>query len=243
MNTKIKSFLIKALNNDSGKKLLRTVFGTIQNLGMSVESGFNSRDWSNSELARFGHLFQGDIVNVSGWLDSDRSALGAKKNYIEYFPNHANYVVTNYPGTRGLEESPNSIPLDLEQSVPPELQNRFDVVFNHTTLEHIFDINTAVDTLAQLSRDIVIVVVPFIQHQHYDDSSYGDYWRFTPMTLDRLFAQRGFTTVYVSANDQSWFPVYVFFVASRHPEKWVLKFPPNSTDLLHKKLCHDYFKW
>lgn len=243
MNTKLKSLLIKALSNDRGKKLLRTIFGTIQNLGMNIESSFNSRDWSNSELARFGHLFQGDIVNVSGWLDSDRSASGFKKNYIEYFPNQKSYTLTNYPGTRGLEESPNSIPLDLEKKVPQELQNRFDVVFNHTTLEHVFDISAAVDTLTQLSRDIVIVIVPFIQHQHYDDGSYGDYWRFTPMTLDSLFTRRGFTTLYVSANDQSWFPVYIFYVASRDPDKWVSKFPPNSTGLLREKLCHDYFKW
>lgn len=110
---KIKSLLIKALSNDSGKKLLRTAFGAIQNLGMNVESDYSSRNWSNSELARLGRLFQGDIVNVSGWLDSDRS--GSGKNYIEYFPNHTSYTITNYPGMRGLETSPNSIPLDLEK--------------------------------------------------------------------------------------------------------------------------------
>lgn len=238
---KIKSLLIKALSNDSGKKLLRTAFGAIQNLGMNVESDYSSRNWSNSELARLGRLFQGDIVNVSGWLDSDRS--GSGKNYIEYFPNHTSYTITNYPGMRGLETSPNSIPLDLEKEVPQELQNRFDVVFNHTTLEHIFDVTAAVDSLAQLSRDIVIIIVPFLQHQHYDEESYGDYWRFTPMALDRLFAANGFTTIYASANEQSWYPVYIFYVASRHPDKWISKLPPNSIDLLNKKLCHDYFKW
>jgi hypothetical protein len=208
---------------------------------MEVERGFSSRNWSNSELARFGHLFQGDIVNVSGWLDNDRS--GSGKKYIEYFPNHKSYAITNYPGSRGLDGSPGSIPLDLEQNIPAELQNRFDVVLNHTTLEHILEVQTAIDSLALMSRDVVIVVVPFLQHQHYDEGSYGDYWRFTPMTLERLFSKRGFTTVYVSANEQAWFPVYVFFIASRYPERWIPKFPSHSLDLLNKKLSEDYFNW
>ncbi len=241
MNAKIKSLLIRTLSNPHGIRLLRSAFGIIQNLGMSVEGSYSSRNWSNYELARFGHLFKGDIVNVSGWLDSDRS--GSGKKYIEYFPNHASYSITNYPGARGLEESPKSIPLDLEQKTPLELNNRFDVAFNHTTLEHIFDVTTAIKSLACLSRDIIILVVPFIQPQHYDDGSYGDYWRFTPMLLDRLFGMRGFKTVYVSANEQNWFPVYIFYIASRYPERWTAKFPQHSLDLLNRKLCQDYFNW
>jgi hypothetical protein len=241
MNPKLRSLFVKMLRNTAGKKLLRTMYGEIQNLGMGVESEFNPRDWSNTELARFGHLFNGDIVNVSGWQDNDRS--GSGKKYREYFPNCANYLITNYPGTRGLEESPDSIPLDLEKDPPQELCNRFDVVFNHTTLEHVFDVSTAADCLAQLSRDVVILVIPFIQSQHYDEGAYGDYWRFTPMTLDRLFSKNGFTTVYVNANEQNWFPVYIFYVASRNPEKWTQKFPPDARDLLGRKLCQDYHHW
>lgn len=37
MNTKIKSLLIKALNDDSGKKLLRAAFGAFQNLGKRLQ--------------------------------------------------------------------------------------------------------------------------------------------------------------------------------------------------------------
>ena len=242
MNKKIKSYLIRILSNAKGKRLLRHLYGTLQNLGMNIEPEYSSRYWSNTELARFAALFEGDVVNVSGWLDEDRSSHPAKK-YREYFTNSTSYAITNYPGARGREDNTDSIALDLEKPLPAELCGRFDVVFNHTTLEHVFDVTRAVDCLAGLSRDIVILVVPFIQHQHFDEGSYGDYWRFSPMVLDRLFTQRGFTTVYVSANDQSWFPVYVFYIASRHPEKWVSKFPGNAMELLKQKLCFDYFKW
>ncbi len=241
MTKPIKSFLLATLRNRRGIKLLRASFTAIQKLGMKVESGFSSRNWSNAELARFGHLFVGDVVNVSGWLDNDRSGQG--KKYADYFPNHKSYTITNYPGTRGLVENPQSIPLDLEKELPLDMRGRFDVVFNHTTLEHILDAGAAIDSLAGLSRDVVIIVVPFIQPQHYEQGSYGDYWRFTPMALDRLFAEEGFTSLYVSANEQNWFPVYIFYIASRHPEKWRSRFPPNSTELLDRKLCEDYFEW
>ena len=39
-----------------------------------------------------------------------------------------------------------------------------------------------------MSKDIVIVVVPFLQEQH---AEYGDYWRFTPLTLKSFEQTQG----------------------------------------------------
>lgn len=66
-------------------------------------------------------------------------------------------------GTSGLD---NELFLDLESPLPEDLVDRFDVVFNHTTLEHIFNFHQAFDNLVEMSKDIVILVVPVMQQVH-----------------------------------------------------------------------------
>ena len=61
----------------------------------------------------------------------------------------------------------------------------FDVVFNHTTLEHIYDIRKAVANLCAMSRDAVVLVVPFMQASHATDVT-ADYWRLTAQALRKL---------------------------------------------------------
>ena len=223
--------------SDTFKKLLRApgVIRTahacrdaIQQLGQRLQPEGLPRRWSNSELRRFGPLFTGDIVNVSGWRDEDRGGTGGR--YADYFPNKRSYAITNYSGSRGaFDTGLDQIPLDLEAGVPTELRGHWDVVLSHTTLEHVLDLPSAACALADLTRDIIIVVVPFMQEQHYDEGSYGDYWRFTPMALAGLFARLGFEALYISANDQPWFPIYVFYIGSRQPERWRQSFPKSDT--------------
>lgn len=172
------------------------------------------RIWSNRELKKFAKLFRGTVVNVSGWKDIDKE--GA--NYRDYFVNASEYWITNYRSeARGFQgDQENEIFLDLTKPVPDGLP-RYDVVFNHTVLEHIFEVETAFSNLCLLSKDVVIVVVPFLQEQHAD---YGDYWRFTPLALDKLFKKNGLTTVYINANDHADASIYVFAIASRFPGNW-----------------------
>lgn len=172
------------------------------------------RVWSNTELKKFASLFDGSVVNVSGWKDIDKE--GA--NYRDYFVNASEYWITNYkPEARGFQgDQENELFLDLASPLPADFP-RFDVVFNHTVLEHIFEVKAAFRNLCSLSNDIVIVVVPFLQEQHAD---YGDYWRFTPLTLDKLFKQNGFVSLYISANDNADASIYVFAIASRFPNNW-----------------------
>jgi hypothetical protein len=60
--------------------------------------------------------------------------------------------------------------------------------------------------------------VPFLQQAHAD---YGDYWRFTPMALIRMFEDEKMNMLYINANEKKNTSVYIFAVACKsNPEKW-----------------------
>jgi len=175
------------------------------------------RIWSNQELKKFAHFFTGDVINVSAWKDEDKEG----SYYRNYFINADRYMITNYKKEyRGIQGYDNEIFLDLTKKLPKNLVNKYDVVFNHTTLEHIFEVETAFNNLCLMSRDVVILVVPFLQQMH---SNYGDYWRFTPLTIKRMFEDRKMKVLYSSFNDHRNSSVYLFFIASKKPSKWKKK--------------------
>ena len=176
------------------------------------------RVWSNRELAKFAHLFQGKVVNVSGWKDVDKEG----RHYRDYFTGATSYTITNFKAeARGFQGMDGEIFLDLEKDLPAELAGAFDVVFNHTTLEHIYEARKAFGNLCRLSSDVVIIVLPFLQQYHSD---YGDYWRFSPLATKRMFEDNGFELVYQGFNSDKASSVYTFSIATRHPEKWKDKF-------------------
>lgn len=180
------------------------------------------RMWSNQILRRICKEFTGEIINVSGWRDQDKEG----NYYKSYFPKASAYYISNFTGSSGLDDSEDitDFELDLEAPLIENLMDRFDVVFNHTTLEHVFDVGQAFKNLCSMSRDIVIIVVPFAQKMHFSDS-YGDYWRFTPMTLRRLFANNGLSIVFETANRNVNSGIYLLSVGSRHPERWKTRLP------------------
>lgn len=172
------------------------------------------RIWSNRELRKFAHLFTGRVLNVSGWKDEDKEG----GRYSEYFFNSESYHISNFKTEfRGLQGYDNEFFLDLTSVLEQRYMGAFDAVFNHTTLEHIYDIRTAFTNLCLLSSDIVITVVPFVQQMH---STYGDYWRFTPLTVRNLFQESGLSLLYLNFNNTRNTSVYIFAIGSRHPEKW-----------------------
>ena len=177
------------------------------------------RLWSNRVLREIAPLFPGDVINVSGWHDDDKE--GGK--YRNYFTNARSYTVTNYGGHRG-DISGGDISLNLEANLPGELHGCADVIFNHTTLEHVFDVFTAVSNLCNMTRDVVIVVVPAFQEEHASES-FGDYWRFMSGGVRQLFAVNGFTTMYLVSSQCRNSPVYHLCVASRSPERWAGRLP------------------
>lgn len=176
------------------------------------------RTWSNVELKKFSDLFEGDVVNVSGWEDKDKDG----GFYKDYFPKATSYTITNY--SQHLPDRKNEIELDLEEDLREDLVNRFDVVFNHTVLEHIFDARKAYKNLAKMSRDIVITVVPFIQQQH-EMEGFRDYWRYTPSALERLADENGMSIIYENYRRDPYEITYIVSVASKNPEKWKDKMP------------------
>lgn len=176
----------------------------------------NARVWSNKELKKIANIFTGSVCNISAWRDQDKEGT----TYESYFINASSYSITNYPDSNARGFQPDygkQIILDLEKDLDASLIEKFDVVFNHTTLEHVFDCQKAFSNICSISKDIVILVVPFLQETHAD---YGDYWRFTPQGIDRLFTLNGLKTIYYNCNDQSKDSIYLFFVASKFPDNW-----------------------
>lgn len=175
------------------------------------------RIWSNRELKKIAYLFYGSVINVSAGEDIDKEG----SSYRDYFTNAEKYWISNFaPGTyRGYMGKDNELLIDLSNDLSGEYVGAFDLVFNHTTLEHIYDVKKAFNNLCKLSKDAVIIVVPFAQVQH-ETESYKDYWRFTPEVMRRLFADNGFSVLYESASPYKNSGVYLFYFASKNPERW-----------------------
>jgi hypothetical protein len=197
------------------------------------------RIWSNVELKKISHLFTGDVINVSAWQDLDKEG----KRYRDYFTKASSYYITNHPTLpKGYQKSENEFLLDLEADLPDTLRARFSVVLNHTVLEHVFDFHKAIKNICDMSTDVIITVVPFMQQMHgfYDEGGYGDYWRFTPLSLQMLYDRHGFTTIYQSYNTDANTSVYVLHVCSRSPEKWKDKMPSSLPNKDGSKMIGGY---
>ena len=154
------------------------------------------------------------------WDDRDKQ----DRHYKDYFVNAGSYSYTNYTGYRGFQGISGEYLLDLTGEIPKDLARKFDVVFNHTTLEHIFDIRKAFANLCELSKDTVIVIVPFAQVQH-ESEDWKDYWRFTPTCLRKLFEENGLTVVYEAESPHKHSAIYLLFVGARNPEDWARRLP------------------
>ncbi len=182
-----------------------------------------ARQWSNKVLRDLAPAFSGETVNVSGWDDRDKQG----GRYRDYFSGATTYLRTNYGGHNGLQGDDGEIALDLSAALPPELAARFDVVYNHTVLEHIFEVRTAFANLCTMSRDVVIVVVPFCQVQH-ESADWGDFWRFTPTCLRKMFEVNGFTPIFEAESPDENAAIYLLMVGSRHPERHAGKLPAHA---------------
>lgn len=179
------------------------------------------RSFSNVMIRKYGGVFSGDMINVSGWDDRDSE----DGYYRDYFLGHKRYVISNFAiADKGFgsvkSDNLEEIELDLEKPLREELRGAFDVVFNHTTLEHIPAFEIAFKNLCDMSRDAVIIVVPLLQQIHIAPT-FGDYWRPTALGVYKLFRKHGFTPLVIKTNDQPFYPVYCFAIAVRNPKKYV----------------------
>ena len=186
----------------------------------------NPRIFSNDMLRKYANNFRGNVINVSGWDDRDMEG----GYYKDYFKNISSYVISNAPnedkGFGSLELSgTKEIKIDLMNPICDEYKNKFDVVFNHTTLEHIFDAQFAFKGLCDLSKDAVIIVMPVIQNVHI--RSFGDYWRITTIGIAKLFLKNGFKPLVIKTNDQPFAPVYCFAIGVKDAKKYKNKIQKN----------------
>jgi hypothetical protein len=179
------------------------------------------RYWSNKEIRKLAPFFKGDVINISGWDDRDKKG----GHYKDYFMRASSYTISNYGGERGFDGVEHEIFLDLTQDLPEELVAKFDVCFNHTTLEHIFDVQKAFSNICEMSRDIVLLVVPFSQAQH-ETESFQDYWRFTPSCIRALFEKNGMDIIYESQSHFRHAAVYLLVVGSKNADRWKDVLPP-----------------
>jgi hypothetical protein len=186
-------------------------------MGFIISSNPNwiPRNWSNQEIRKIGSQFTGNVINVSAAQDNDKQ--GGK--YKDYFPNAKSYTISNYgKGIEGISGDQDEIILDLSKQYSG---SKYDVVFSHTVIEHLPSVEIAIDNLCNLSSDVVITVVPFIQHYHGRINSYTDYWRYSPDALINEFEKRGFSTIYVNWNDDfPYMSVYILHIASKYPNKY-----------------------
>lgn len=186
---------------------------------------------TNRLLRKHAALFKGDIINVSGADDFDKQ-VGIRSylsnhydegnEYRTYFSNARSYSISNYPyDTTDLNAAKdNLVYIDLEEELDSHLVGKFDVVLNHTVLEHVFDIFLAFKNLCLMSKDIVILIVPQFQMLHDFNRGYKDYWRFTPFSIEKLFSNNGFTVLYRNATHGFSESTYLYTIASKKPDTW-----------------------
>ncbi|MFZ2887226.1 MAG: hypothetical protein WA021_05400 [Minisyncoccia bacterium] len=180
----------------------------------------NPRTFSNALLRTHAPHFSGQIINVSGWDDGDKEG----EFYRNYFTKKKSYIVSNAKTAAkgfgamhgsGIEE----IHIDLARPIGEEHKGAYDVVFNHTTLEHVLNFDQAFENLCAMSRDAIIIVVPILQQLHFAEG-FGDYWRPTPITVATLLYKHGFAPLVIATNDQPFGAVYLFAIGVKNPEKY-----------------------
>ena len=178
----------------------------------------NPRYRSNQQLRKISENFSWDILNASWWLDLDKEG----KTYKNYFPKANSYTLSNYSWDKGRRNWQNEFFLNLEDNLTSDLKEKFDVVYNHTTLEHIKNSNQAIQNLIDLSKDIVIIVAPFAQDYHRTDT-FGDYHRFSPTWLKNIIENKGLKVISCNDNRDNPGTIYVIMTATKNPDKrqWI----------------------
>jgi len=195
-----------AMSPDEAREAHRLVTARLKELTADQEP----RIWSNREIARVASSVTGDVVHVSAWLDEDKEG----RTYRDYFSKARSYTTTNVGGQRG-EGGDGDLHLDLSRPLPAELERAVDLVFNHTTLEHVPAVDVAIDNLFAMARSEVLVVVPFMQVEHWESPSFGDYWRLTEHGLAQACLDRGFEILSLTSNHNPVWPIYYCLHARR----------------------------
>lgn len=180
------------------------------------------RLWSNDILKENIPKLQRyqSVINVSGWKDSDKEG-GYYKNY---FIKEVDYYVSNYPDDKEKGVSNvDDIQIDLAKLLPSELENKFDVAFNHTVLEHVINPEFAFDQISKLTKDVLITVIPWKQALHFNPGQFGDYYRISPFTMRRFYEKNNFTLLLEEYSPNYAPDTYLLYIGSKKPENHLFK--------------------
>lgn len=101
----------------------------------------------------------------------------------------------------------------------------------HTVLEHVFDIFQSTENLCKMSRDVICLVVPFVQIVH-TSSEYSDYWRFAPFAIEKLFNAWGFKVIYRNGVDIPGTSIYYLYIFSKNPNRYAFLGKPKELNTL-----------
>ena len=177
----------------------------------------NGRSWSNERLnyiskslPKFEHA-----INVSGNLDSDKQS-GVYRDYFQA----ESYEISSYPDDKAYSNPNAQITIDLDadtSQIGKEIWQKYDLVFSHTVLEHVKNPFQAFQNLEKLlaPNGMLITIVPFIYKFHYSGENFGDYWRYTPHSIDLLHKKSNLFTNLIEVGPDKGYEKYLISIASR----------------------------
>jgi SAM-dependent methyltransferase len=215
----------------------------------------NGRSWSNDRLKHIAKSLPNfeHAINVSGNLDSDKQG-GLYRDYFQV----ENYEISSYPDDKAYSNPLMQINIDLDadtSQINKEHFQKYDLVFTHTVLEHIKNPFQAFQNMEKLlaPNGILITVAPFIYKFHYSGENFGDYWRYTPHSIDLLHKSNGLFTNLMEVGPDKGYEKYLISLATRKNEitnfsfdeedfsKWNHSLGDNSYNLLIRYLKNRIF--
>ena len=190
----------------------------------------NGRSWSNSRLRFIAESLPRfeNALNVSGNLDSDKEG-----HLYQYYFKTEKYNISSYSNDKSYSNPQNQIIIDLDEDkskIAKEHFQKYDLVFNHTVLEHVKNPFQAFSNLEYLlaPNGILISVVPFIYKFHYSNEDFGDFWRYTPHTIDLLHKHSNLFINLLEVGPLKGHEKYLISVASRGSKLSNFEFDINS---------------
>jgi SAM-dependent methyltransferase len=160
-----------------------------------------TRGWTDALAAEVARSSRGlDVLEIG----SGRQDLGADAYSLRSaFPEAGNFVQSDVNPAFGHRV------IDVTDM---SLDQEFDVILCMNVLEHVFDVQAAVDNLRKALRPggRLVIAVPFVYPYHDEPI---DFWRLTEHSLRELC--RGFSSVDVRHKGMRRFPKGLFAIATR----------------------------
>jgi hypothetical protein len=177
----------------------------------------NGRSWSNERLKFISKSLPefNNALNCSGHLDLDKQG-----SYYQSYFKVEKYTISSFENDSTYSNPKKLFLLNLDEDcekVSEEHYQNYDLIFNHTVLEHVMNPYQAFANFENLlaPNGILICVVPFIYKFHFSNGDFGDYWRFTPHTMELLHKQFNLSVKFLEVGPHNSYEKYIISVATR----------------------------